>query len=108
MSAILTHPDASIQIEESDGKRSISVEPGNGLFTPSREWVTDYSLELIERVLRVKGPASLCDEIKRDEYPLYIQHSFRWDILSYVGQEEFDGRRGCGRQSRSRWLQGLT
>ncbi len=105
MSPILTHTDASIHVEASDGKRAISVELEAGLFTPSREWVTDYSLELIEHVLRVKGPASLCDEIKRDEYPLYIQHSFRWDILSYAAEGDLAGRRlldfgsGCGASS---------
>ena len=93
MSNILTHPDALIRVEEVNGKRVIMVEPKNGLFTPERKWVTDYPLELIEHVLRVKGPAYLCDEIMRDEDPRYVQHSFRWDILSYIGQEDFVGRR---------------
>jgi 2-polyprenyl-3-methyl-5-hydroxy-6-metoxy-1,4-benzoquinol methylase len=88
----LTHPDASIHIHEDCGKHTISVESRNGLFTPVKKWVTDYSLDLIEDILRVKGPAYLCDEIMRDESPLYIQHSFHWDILSYVGKEEFAGR----------------
>ncbi len=93
MSYILTHPDALIRVEEVNGKRVIMVEPKNGLFTPEKKWVTDYPLELIEHVLRVKGPAYLCDEIMRDEDPRYVQHSFRWDILSYIGQEDFVGRR---------------
>lgn len=93
MDTIVTHPDASIRVEESKGKRAISVEPRDGLFTPTKKWVTDYPLELIEHVLRVKGPAYLCDEIMRDEDPLYIQHCFRWDILSYAGKDDFAGRR---------------
>jgi len=94
MSTILNHSDASIHVEEDDnGKRAISVEPRYGLFTPIKRLVTDYPLELIEHVLRVKRPADLCDEIMRDENPLYIQHSFRWDILSYAGKEDFAGRR---------------
>jgi 2-polyprenyl-3-methyl-5-hydroxy-6-metoxy-1,4-benzoquinol methylase len=93
MSTILTHPDASILVEESNGKRAISVEPRDGLFTPIRKCETDYPLELIEHVFRVKGPAYLCDEIMRDEDPLYVQHCFRWDILSYAGKEDFAGRR---------------
>jgi len=93
MSTVLTHPDASIRVEERNGKRAISVEPRDGLFTPIKKWVTDYPLELIEHVLRVKGPAYLCDEIMRDEDPLYVQHTFRWDILSYAGKEDFAGRR---------------
>ena len=93
MSNILTHPDASIRIEETNGKRAISVEPRDGLFTPVRKWVTDYPLDLIEHVLRVKGPAWLCDEIKRDEDPSCVQNSFRWDILSYTEPADFAGRR---------------
>jgi SAM-dependent methyltransferase len=92
MNDILAHPDALIRVEERNGKRAISVEPREGLFTPIKNWVTDYSLELIEHVLRVKGPAYLCDEIMRDESPLVVQHSFRWDILSYIAQKDLAGR----------------
>jgi len=92
MGTVLTHPDASICIEERNGKLTISVEPRDGLFTPTKKWTTEYPLELIEHILRVKGPAYLCDEIMRDEYPLYVQHSFRWDILSYVTKEDFAER----------------
>ena len=92
MTTVLTHPDASIRLEESDGKRVISVEPRVSLFTPIRKWVTNYPPELIEHVLRIKGPAHLCDEIMRDENPLYVQHHFRWDILSYAGKADFAGR----------------
>lgn len=93
MSTVLTHPDASIHVEESNGKRAISVEPRDGLFTPIRKWKTDYPLDLVEHVLRIKGPAYLCDEIMRDESPHYVQHHFHWDILSYAGKEAFAGRR---------------
>jgi SAM-dependent methyltransferase len=93
MSTTLNHPDGTVRVEETAGKRAISVEPRDSVFTPIREWTTAYPLDLIEHVLRVKGPAYLCDEIMRDEYPLYVQHSFRWDILSYAGEEEFAGKR---------------
>jgi SAM-dependent methyltransferase len=93
MSTVLTHPDASIRVEENNGKLAISVEPRAGLFTPIKKWVTGYSPELIEHVLRVKGPAYLCDEIMRDEDPHYVQHDFHWDILSYAEKEDFVGRR---------------
>ena len=93
MNTILTHPDATIRVEECSGKRMISVAPRAGLFTPINKWVTNYPLELIEHVLGVKGPAYLCDEIMRDEDPLYLQHYFRWDILSYIKEENFAGRR---------------
>ncbi len=93
MDVILTHPDARIWIEDCRGTCRIAVEPRDGLFTPVRTWETRYPLELIEHVLRVKGPAYLCDEICRDEHPLYVHHCFQWDLLSYVPAEEFSGRR---------------
>ena len=78
MSTVLTHPEASIRVEDSNGKHAISVKPRDGLFTPIKKCVTDYPLDLIEHVLCVKGPAYLCDEIMRDEDPLYVQRCFRW------------------------------
>jgi len=101
----LIHPDASIGVEEMNGRRTISVEPRDGLSILGKRWVTDYPLELIEHVLRVKGPVWLCDEIRRDEDPLYVQRFLHWDILNHVGKEDFAGRRmldfgsGCGASS---------
>lgn len=93
MPTILTRDDASITIEEKKGKRLILVEPRKGFFVPTKRWETSYPVELIEHILRVKGPDYLCDEITRDESPLYVQHDFHWDILSYVAEEDFAGRR---------------
>ena len=93
MSTILSHPDASISLEKTDGKYAISVEPREGLFISARSCVTAYSLELIEHILRVKGPAYLCDEIMRDEYSIQVEDSLRWDILSHMREEDFVGRR---------------
>lgn len=42
MSTVLTHPDASIRLDESNGKHMISVQPIDGLFTPVTKWVTEY------------------------------------------------------------------
>jgi SAM-dependent methyltransferase len=93
MTAMLNHADALIRVDEDNGKRAIAVEPRHRPFTPIRKWITAYPLDLIEHVLRVKGPAYLCDEIMRDEDPLYVQHSFHWDILSYARKDDFAGRR---------------
>jgi SAM-dependent methyltransferase len=93
MSTILNHPDGTVRVDETGGQRAIRVEPRNSVFTPIRKWITAYPLDLIEHVLRVKGAAYLCDEIMRDEYPLYVQHAFRWDILTYAGEEAFKGKR---------------
>ena len=100
MITVLNHRDASVRIEESGaGMRRIAVEARNGAFVPVRSWETAYPVDLIEHVLRVKG-VSVADEIMRDEAPLYVQHDFRWDILSYIQAADFAGRRvldfGCG------------
>jgi SAM-dependent methyltransferase len=90
----VTTQDASIRVYERNAKRVISVEPRRrGFYVAVKQWESEYPLELIEHVLRVKGPAFLCDEIMRDESPLYVQHSLRWDLLSYAGIEDFSGRR---------------
>jgi SAM-dependent methyltransferase len=94
MISVLDHPDAYVRIEERQaGKRMISVEPKGDLFIPFRNWETAYPLDLIEHILQVKGPAFVCDEIMRDEDILYVQHSFQWDILSYIEENAFAGRR---------------
>lgn len=102
---VLDHPDARIRIEEDAAARVVDVTPQSGVFTAARRWSTAYPLELVEHVLRVKGPGRLCDEIMRDEDPRYIQHSFQWGILGYLDPDEVDGRRildfgsGCGASS---------
>lgn len=93
MCIILKHREALIRVEARQDQRAITVEPAAGLFMPVRKWVTSYPPELIEHVLRVKGPAFLCDEIMRDESPKYVQHRFHWDLLSYVATEDWVGRR---------------
>lgn len=93
MVSLIEAPDALVQVTEVDGGRMITIEPKPGLFVPVRSWVTAYPLSLIESVLRVKGPAYLCDEIMRDEDSRYVQHCLDWDLLSYVPASEFAGRR---------------
>lgn len=94
MTSFLNHPEAYVRIkEEGSGKCMISVEPKGDFFVAVKAWETAYSLELIEHVLQVKGPAYLCDEIMRDEDPRYVQHDFQWDILSYIEENAFVGRR---------------
>jgi hypothetical protein len=65
MNTVVTHPDASVRVEENNGKRVISVEPRDGLFTPIKKWVTDYPPELIEYVLRIKGQPISATKIMR-------------------------------------------
>jgi len=60
--------------------------------SPSLAIETAYPPELIASVLDVKGPAWLCDEIRRDEDPTYVSHFLAESILSYVAPESLSGR----------------
>lgn len=93
METTLPHPDALVRVEERGGKRAITVEPRDGVLVAQRQWETRYPLDLIEHVLRMKGPGFLCDEIMRDEDPRYVEHALEWDILSFVPARDFAGRR---------------
>ena len=80
--------------------RVVSVSADTSI--AKKEWKTAYSLELIEYILRVKGPVWLCDEIMRDEDPSRCERLIRWNILTYLDREDFAGCRlldfgsGCG------------
>ena len=95
--------ETSVHIEERNGKRAVFVS--GETFIARREWETAYPIELIEHVLRVKGPVWLNDEIMRDENPSATQSFIRWNILSYADSRDFAGRRlldfgsGCGASS---------
>ena len=93
MTTILTHPNAKVTIEENGGQRAISVASTDGTRISRDKCITDYPLELIEQILRVKGPVYLCDEIMRDEDPIYVANCLHWDILSFKRSEDFSGRR---------------
>jgi predicted O-methyltransferase YrrM len=102
MTVLVDRDDAKVRVGENDGRRLVVVERRvNGSWT-SESWETRYPIDLIEHVLRVKGPTHLCDEMKRDESPRYVEHRLRWDILGFVRPEEFSGKRvldfgsGCG------------
>ena len=102
MNKTLHHSDADVFIEKiSDYKNKISVKLSNiNIFMPVGTWETSYPFNLIEKILDVKGPAFLCDEIMRDESPEYVQKSFYYNILGHVNPEQFRGKRlldfGCG------------
>ncbi len=102
MKTLLKHKDANVFIEElSSGKNKIYVELLNSnLFMPKSTCETSYPLDLITKILEVKGPNYLCDEILRDESPDYVQKGLKYDLLSYLDKEEFKNKRlldfGCG------------
>jgi 2-polyprenyl-3-methyl-5-hydroxy-6-metoxy-1,4-benzoquinol methylase len=103
MQTILKHEQAEIVIESSsaDDKKRIRVQSvSKKLFIPITTCETSYPLELIEEIFNVTGPAYLCDEIMREESPGYVQLNLHFDLLSYIDQDQFSGKRildfGCG------------
>ena len=94
--------DAVIRLEEKgSGTRRIVVEMKDpGAYSPRLHWDTQYPPELIKAILEVKGAAWLCDEIARDEDPLYVRSDLMMSLLSYVRESDFVGKLvldfGCG------------
>jgi SAM-dependent methyltransferase len=89
----LDHADGRIRVEElGDGRRRVTVQDPQTVISTS-EWVTAYPVDLIERILDVKGPGYLCDEIRREEDPKYVQLFLRYSLLGYVPEANFDGAR---------------
>lgn len=99
---LLPTPRANVVVTPlPSGKRRISVQKlDDSLAVPLASWDTDYDLDLIRLILDVKGPGALCDEIARDESPEYTGAALNWALLSYMGNEQFAGRKildfGCG------------
>lgn len=99
---VLKHKDADILIEKlPNEKNKINVKMLNNSFIPIAQCETSYPVELIEKILDIKGPNWLCDEIMREESPSHVvQKSLNYDLLSFQEREQFKGKRlldfGCG------------
>jgi hypothetical protein len=90
----LEHSDGRVSIEEQhDGRRLVSVHPAPGVFVSRPMCVTAYPLALIAEILRVKSIGYLCDEIRRDEDPNYVELFLRSTLLGYVSAQDFRGAR---------------
>lgn len=102
MVTVLEAPQAKINIEElPNQKRKIVVKPSNSSLFISRSGIeTNYSLELIESILKHKGASYLCDEIARDEDSYYIKTPLKYLILGHIEPEALKNKRlldfGCG------------
>jgi 2-polyprenyl-3-methyl-5-hydroxy-6-metoxy-1,4-benzoquinol methylase len=91
---LLEHPEARVSVESvADDRRRIVVDAPPGTFIAKCECETGYPPDLIERILEVKGPAYLCDEIVREEDPQYVALFLRYGLLGFVPPEEFQGAR---------------
>jgi hypothetical protein len=95
VATVLNHPEGRVIVEETPaGRREVKVEPeDSSLFIPRRSCETSYPDELIEALLELKGISHLCDEIARDEDPVYVSNFLRHAILGYVAESEFAGKR---------------
>src|SRR5688572_6926319 len=102
MSAMREYPGrkCSLQLEPlADGRHRIVVRPYPGHTVQHRSWVTSYPVELLLQFFATKD-LSVCDEIKREEDPNYVEHKLRTEVLSYLQPAAFAGKRildfGCG------------
>jgi len=70
-------------------------------FCPVRQWDSRYPVELIRNLMETTGPAWLCDELRRDEDPTYVERDLRQSILPFVSEKDLSRGRlldfGSGR-----------
>jgi 2-polyprenyl-3-methyl-5-hydroxy-6-metoxy-1,4-benzoquinol methylase len=66
-------------------------------------WETAYPVDLIESVFEVKGPGWVCDEVRRDEEPAYVEHNLHLALFGFLDESTFAGKRllyfGCSSSS---------
>ncbi|HEY0457826.1 MAG TPA: methyltransferase domain-containing protein [Pyrinomonadaceae bacterium] len=101
MPITLNHRDGDVLIEElPDARFRLQVTPAAGAFVHCTDWTTSYPLDLIKLILEINGAGGLCDEIRRDEDPEYVQKFLKNDIFAYFTPEEFENKTilefGCG------------
>lgn len=82
------------------GRRKVRLETTeDDIFIPVKECETEYPVELIARLLEVRG-GYLCDEILREESPDYVQRKLHYNLLSYLPEDRFSEKLildfGCG------------
>jgi SAM-dependent methyltransferase len=91
---LLEHPEARVSVEPlGDDRRRVVVDAPPGTFIAKCECETGYPPALIERILEVKGPAYLCDEIVREEDPQYVALFLRYGLLGFLPADHFEGAR---------------
>ncbi len=92
-------PDGKVILTKQGDKFKIQTKLGVE-FTKKSECLTSYSLELIKKIIEIKGCASLCDEIQRDELYSYVQKPLEDVIFTHFNNQDFDKKRildfGCG------------
>ena len=90
----IDHREGRVRVEERpDGRRRVLVDPASDIFVSRSECVTSYPLDLIRRIVEVKSPVYVCDEISRDEDPNYVELFLHYGLLGYLPADAFVGGR---------------
>ncbi|MGH6924398.1 MAG: class I SAM-dependent methyltransferase [Propylenella sp.] len=98
---IFDHDRAVVTVsDDADGWRKVSVQPKHPISVQRSPCRTTYPDDLIRRILDVKGPEYLCDEIARDQDPAYTEANIDIGLFSYLKPADFAGKTlldfGCG------------
>ena len=98
--AVLTGGNRPVRIDPlGEGRHRVTVLDEPALGGACRSWVTSYPLALIREIYQAKD-VYVCDEIRREEDPVYVEHAMRHEVLGYVEPADFAGKRvldfGCG------------
>lgn len=83
-----------------DNLKKLSAYPKKGIFCPDVTYLTNYPIELIQKIFYLKGSCWVIDEIKRDESPDYLQRALNFGIFSFLDEKNFKNKTlldfGCG------------
>lgn len=100
MTNVLKHKKGRAEIHPRESGKSLVKTYLTGSSTPHAKWKTSYGEDLIQTVFEVKGPAFLCDEIRRDEDPNYTSSLLKCTVEAYHKHCDLNNKRvldfGCG------------
>lgn len=102
MPLVIPHTDGVVEVEAlADGRRRVTarlVSPE--IYSPKTHCETHYGVDLIAKIVKVKGAAWVCGEIERDENAGAVQKYLETELQAYFQLAEFSGKRvldfGCG------------
>lgn len=102
MLTVLQHEQGTVTVEDNPagGSRVRVSVVDQSVFVSSTECITTYNVGLIQQILDETGPGWLCDAIRRDQDPGYVQRTLVPGLTQFVAPERFAGARmldfGCG------------
>jgi 2-polyprenyl-3-methyl-5-hydroxy-6-metoxy-1,4-benzoquinol methylase len=101
MITLLKHAAGEARLEPGAGSSRLTVRLNDAHAASPRLTIdTTYPADLIARILEVKGPAYLCDEIARDQDPGYVEDRLLRTLRAYISPPDLAGKRildfGCG------------